>query len=74
MNKVADYITFILFFVSVAVVFFTLGLNIAPKTDPLKMIYEDYNNIHIEEDGSYSGRTISGVYIEGCINGALCSK
>lgn len=36
-------------------------------------LYSDYNHFTLYEDGSFTGQTIEGIDIEGCILSALCN-
>lgn len=50
------------------------GISIAPTGTDLQKVYKDYNHIKIEEDGSYTGETIDGTPISGCIKNAICGS
>lgn len=48
--------------------------TLVQENDSLQSIHRSYNHIRIYEDGSYTGQTVGGDQVTGCIKKALCSK
>ena len=48
--------------------------TLVQENDSLQSVHRSYNHIRIYEDGSYTGQTVGGEQVTGCIKKALCSK
>lgn len=66
---------YIIITITIATMAFIVGVMIEPYSgnSVLEQAYKQYNNVRVYEDGSYSGKTIDGKNITGCIKYAPCN-
>ena len=77
LSTVAQSAIFTLLLVAVvglwSMIFGQMSATVVPKS-ALEDLHRDYNHLTMYEDGSYTGQSITGERISGCVRGALCDK
>lgn len=61
--------------VAVVILVTLVGLiKVGNTNDPLEQLTKEYNHIKMFEDGSYTGETMDGQQVKGCIKSAICNE